>query len=164
MCELLNGPVRKCNNPWNVNKWKVKNWAFDSFVFVILLADQQKKLMAVVYRNISSGGWPRGGWRVACIELQWGVESLVLGSVQPQTRAGGGGAQPSTEVTLNSSPFSDVWSPQGSELRFLSDRCFLKGKIVPEPWGFHRLSRTDSFGGYHPKLSEADLGLSLYLI
>lgn len=48
--------------------------------------------------------------------------------------------------------------PQGSELRSVSDRCFLKSKIVPEPlgrlanvvWassasGSHRLSRT-AFG------------------
>lgn len=25
--------------------------------------------------------------------------------------------------------------PQGAELRFLSDRCFLKDKIMPEPLG-----------------------------
>lgn len=40
-----------------MNKWNIKNWAFDSFVSVILLADQRKKkLMAVVYRNISEVG------------------------------------------------------------------------------------------------------------
>lgn len=39
-----------------MNKWKVKNWAFDSFVSVVLLSDQRKKLMAVVCRNVSEVG------------------------------------------------------------------------------------------------------------
>lgn len=101
--------------------------------------------MAVVCRSIPEVGADQGLHRitVGCRALCWAVSSLRLELV--------GRLAFFCRSNTDFNPFSDVLElcadcflrkkkvtegcPQSSELRFISDRCFPKSRIVPEPLG-----------------------------